>query len=167
MQNKKLGIIIIILALVVGFVLFYLIEGLQAEKELLLCNPSADCITISKTIDISHIAVGVIAAIATLGIYLIFFSKGDEAILKRLEEEKNKKLEQDKLNIICKVLDENEARVLKAIKEQDGVSQHTLRLRTDLSKAKVSQILTSFEKKGLIKREKKGKSLSVYLKEDL
>ena len=52
---------------------------------------------------------------------------------------------------------------MSAVKEQDGITQTTLRFRTDLSKAKISQILTDFEKKNLIKREEKGKTYAVYL----
>ena len=63
-------------------------------------------------------------------------------------------------------MDDNERKVLKAIKEQEGITQSTLKFRTDLSKAKVSQILTDFEKKHLIKRESKGKTYSVYLTEN-
>ena len=85
--------------------------------------------------------------------------------MKRLEEEKNMKLDQDKFDIVLKAMDDNERRVLKAIKEQAGITQSTLRYRVDLSKAKVSQILTDFEKKRLITREEKGKTYAVYLAE--
>jgi uncharacterized membrane protein len=57
-------------------------------------------------------------------------------------------------------------KVIKAIKDKDGITQSTLRYRTDLSKAKISQILTDFEKKHLVKREEKGKTYSVYLAEN-
>ena len=93
-------------------------------------------------------------------------STSEEAILKRLEEEKNIKVEQNKFELILKAMDENEQKVLKAIKEQDGITQSTLKFRTDLSKAKVSQILTDFEKKHLVKRELKGKTYAVYLAEN-
>ena len=115
---------------------------------------------------LSHIAVGLISFISALGIYLLFFSTSEEAILKRLEEEKNRKVEQDKFELVLKSMDENEKRVLKAIKEQEGITQSTLKYRADLSKAKVSQILTDFEKKHLVKRELKGKTYAVYLIEN-
>lgn len=158
---------IFFLGILAGVLFFTLIQELQVQQETLHCNPTTECVSISKKLDISHIAIGVTASIISFGVYLLFFSKGDEAILKRLEEEKNKKLAEEKFTLISKALDENEARVLKAIKEQEGIQQNTLRLRTDLSKAKVSQILTSFEKKGLIKREKQGKSFAVYLTENV
>ena len=76
------------------------------------------------------------------------------------------KLEQDKFELILKAMDDNEKKVLKAIKEQEGITQSTLKFRTDLSKAKISQILTDFEKKNLVRRELKGKTYAVHLIEN-
>ena len=69
----------------------------------------------------------------------------------------------NKFELILKAMDENEKNMLKAIKEQEGITQSTLRYRADLSKAKVSQILTGFEKKNLVRRTAKGKTYSVHL----
>ena len=72
----------------------------------------------------------------------------------------------DKFSLLLRPLDESERKVLVAIKEQEGITQSTLRYRADLSKAKVSQILTDFEKKQLIERKEKGKTYSVFLTEN-
>lgn len=72
----------------------------------------------------------------------------------------------DKFSLLLRPLDDNERKVLIAIKEQGGITQSTLRYRADLSKAKVSQILTDFEKKNLIERKAKGKTYSVFLAEN-
>ena len=72
----------------------------------------------------------------------------------------------DKFSLLLRPLDESERNVLVAIKEQEGITQSTLRYRADLSKAKVSQILTDFEKKQLIERKAKGKTYSVFLTEN-
>lgn len=73
------------------------------------------------------------------------------------------KLDHDKFDLVLKSMDDHEKNVLTAIREQSGITQSTLRYRTDLSKAKVSQILTDFERKHLVKRESKGKTYAVYL----
>lgn len=86
--------------------------------------------------------------------------------MKRLEQEKNMKIEENKFELILKAMDENERKVIHAVKEQDGITQSTLKYRADLSKSKVSQILTDFEKKHLVKREAKGKTYAVYLTEN-
>ena len=84
--------------------------------------------------------------------------------MKKLEDEKNKKIGDEKFDWILKALDDYEKKVLKAVKEQDGITQNTLRLRTNMSKAKLSYVLQELEKRNLIKRIEKGKTLEVWLK---
>ena len=68
--------------------------------------------------------------------------------------------------MILKGLDNYEKKVMNAVKEQEGITQNTLRIRTDMSKAKLSYVLQDLEKRGLIKRIKKGKTLAVFFKEN-
>ena len=166
MENKKLGIVILSISIAVAVLAFGFMGVLGKQTTALQCYPTNECQRVESLIGLSHIAVGLISFIGALGIYLLFFSTSEEAILRRLEEEKNMKIEQDKFGLILKAMDVNEQNVLKAIKEQEGITQSTLKFRTDLSKAKVSQILTDFEKKHLIKRELKGKTYSVHLMEN-
>ena len=166
MENKKLGGIILGIGVVATILAFSFIGVLGKQTTALQCYPTNECQRVESLLGLSHIAVGLISFIGALGIYLLFFSTSEEAILRRLEEEKNKKLEMDKFDLILKAMDENEQKVLKAIKEQDGITQSTLKFRADLSKAKISQILTDFERKNLIIRELKGKTYAVHLMEN-
>ena len=166
MENKKLGFIILSFSIVATVLSFGFMGILGRQTTSLQCYPTNECQRVESLLGLSHIAVGLISFIAALGIYLLFFSTSEEAILKRLEEEKSMKMDQDKFELILKAMDDNEKKVLKAIKEQEGVTQSTLKFRTDLSKAKVSQILTDFEKKHLVRRELKGKTYAVYLAEN-
>lgn len=166
MENKKLGFVILSFSIVASILAFGFVGVLGKQTAALQCYPTNECQRVESLLGLSHIAVGLISFIGALGIYLLFFSTSEEAILKRLEEEKNMKIEQNKFELVLKAMDENEKKVLKAIKEQEGITQSTLKYRTDLSKAKVSQILTDFEKKNLVKREVKGKTYSVYLIEN-
>ena len=166
MENKKLGFVILAISLVASVLAFGFMGVLGRQTNALQCYPTNECQRVESLLGLSHVAVGLISFIGALGIYLLFFSTSEEAILKRLEEEKNMKVEQDKFELILKSMDDSEKRVLKAIKEQEGITQSTLKFRTDLSKAKVSQILTDFEKKHLVKRELKGKTYAVYLTEN-
>lgn len=166
MENKKLGFVILSISAIASILAFGFMGVLGRQTTALQCYPTNECQRVESLVGLSHIAVGLISFIGALGIYLLFFSTSEEAILKRLEEEKGMKIEQDKFELILKAMDDNEKKVLKAIKEQEGITQSTLKYRTDLSKAKVSQILTGFEKKRLIKREEKGKTYAVYLAEN-
>ena len=166
MENKKLGFVILSISVVASILAFGFMGVLGRQTSSLQCYPTTECQRVESLLGLSHIAVGLISFVAALGIYLLFFSTSEEAILRRLEEEKNRKVEGDKFELVLRAMDDNEKIVIKAIREQEGITQSTLRFRTDLSKSKISQILTNFEKKSLIKREEKGKTYSVYLAEN-
>jgi len=83
-----------------------------------------------------------------------------------LKNDQNPQNDSGKFSLLLRPLDDNEKKVLIAIREQEGITQSTLRFRADLSKAKISQILTDFEKKKLIERKAKGKTYSVFLAEN-
>jgi len=166
MENKKLGFVVLSISVLASILAFGFLNVLGRQTNALQCYPTNECQRIESLLGLSHIAVGLISFIGALGIYLLFFSTSEEAILKRLEEEKKMKIGENKFELILKAMDENEKNVLKAIKEQEGITQATLKYRADLSKAKVSQILTDFEKKHLIKRELKGKTYAVHLTEN-
>lgn len=165
MLNKKLGIAIIIISVLIGAIVLTVISKLNSVGKEIGCFPDTpECLRVGSFLNFSHIAVGILASLFALGVYLIFFSKSEEAIIKRLENDGNKRNEDEKFEIILKALDEYEKKALKAVKEQNGITQNTLRLRTDMSKAKLSYVLQELEKRNLIKRIRKGKTLAVYLK---
>jgi len=145
LNNKKLGIILISASVLLGVFLLGSMSNLSAKG------------------NESHFIIGILAALFSLGIYMFVFNKSEEAILKRLEDKNKEEIELDKFNSVLKILDENEQKVLKAVSEKEGISQSNLRFRTNLSKAKISQIVTNFEKKGIVKRESQGKTYAIYL----
>ena len=190
METKKLGFLILGLSIVLGFVMFNFMGSLNAQGQQLHCNPTQECQQINSVLGVSHIAIGLLSFIFALGFYLLFFNKDEKAIIERyginnninsnnnnandnlinnnnlINNEYNIKNNNDKFSLLLRPLDDNERKVLIAIKEQEGITQSTLRYRADLSKAKVSQILMDFEKKNLIERKAKGKTYSVFLTEN-
>lgn len=174
METKKLGFLIIGMSIVLSFIMLSFMGSLNSQSTAMNCNPSQECRQINSVLGVSHVAVGFLSFIFALGFYLLFFNKNEKEILEKYQEqlEKNninndkiKNNNEDKFSLLLRPLDDNERKVLSAIKEQEGITQSTLRYRADLSKAKVSQILTDFEKKDLIERKAKGKTYSVYLTE--
>lgn len=164
MENKKLGVMLIIISLLVGGILFYYNNRLAEQSRELGCFPNENCLVLEKGLSVTHFAIGIFSFILALGFYLLFFNKTEKAILKKLEDEKNNKIEDSKFSIIMKALDPFEKEVVKAVREQPGITQNTLRLRSNMSKAKLSYVLQELERRGLIKRVKKGKTLAVYLR---
>lgn len=63
---------------------------------------------------------------------------------------------------VLTVLPEDERRVLRPIIESPGLTQVELRGRSDFSKAKVSQTVSELEDRGLIYRERQGRTYRIY-----
>lgn len=163
MENKKLAIIFIVFSVVfLGFLIMFN-SSLSSDYND-SCVMDSDCQIIQQKISFAHVGFGIFGFMLGLGFYILLFNKSEERILKRLEEEKDKKISYEKFDIILKALDDYEVKVLKAVKEQDGITQNTLRLRTNISKAKLSYVLQELEKRNLIKRIQKGKTLSIWLR---
>lgn len=60
------------------------------------------------------------------------------------------------------VLPEDERRILEPVVESPGLTQIELRDRADFSKSKVSQTASDLEKRGLLSREKQGRTYRIY-----
>lgn len=182
MNNKKVGVLIVILALILGgFLYFFRQQYVELQLSKVSTGPKGECIhpsgetcpyeQINQVAFPTIIATAVIVLLGLLGIYLVFFEKSrvkleekHEEIIQTLAETKKKETEEEHFNILLQGLDDYEKKVLQAVKEQDGIGQNTLRLRTELSKTKLSMVLSQMEKKGLIAKIKKGKINEVFLK---
>ena len=167
MNNKKVGVFISVITLFLLGVFVLVIQSLNQEIEALGCFQQAGCRMIETSLSVIHFAFGAFGFLFALAFYLLVFSKGEEAIVERLEKDTERKLGEEKYAILSKGLNEFEKNVLKVVREEQGITQNMLRLRVDMSKAKLSQVLQELEKKGLVKREPKDKTFQVFLKERL
>ncbi len=164
MENKKLGILLIIISIFILILFTSYVSQISKQSIEAGCFPNQDCKTIEKMLSLSHISMGVFSFLLALGFYLLFFNKTEKAILERLEKEKELKVEDMKFKILMKALDPFEQKVIESIKEQEGITQNTLKLRANMSKSKLSFVLKELERRGLIKRIEKGKTFSIYLR---
>ena len=169
MDNKKLGIALVVFCIIIAIIFFGFKNqikqinmescGCEAMQEGGICPVQQNNMGI-----IDYVSIALIFSMLALGIYLIFFEKGQKEIIKTLENQKKIQTDEEKFEIMIKAMDEYEKKALRAIREQNGITQSTLRYRTDISKSKLSSILTDFERKGLIKRVPKGKTMEIYIK---
>lgn len=60
------------------------------------------------------------------------------------------------------LLPEDERRILEPVIESPGITQIEVRDRSEFSKSKVSQTVTDLEKRGLLYRERQGRTYRVY-----
>ncbi|OIO66074.1 hypothetical protein COY28_03400 [Candidatus Woesearchaeota archaeon CG_4_10_14_0_2_um_filter_57_5] len=114
-----------------------------------------------------YLSAVVIASIAALGLYMVVFDKSQQAILQTLDRQKAQLTSDEKFGMLMRGLDEYEKKVVKAIREQDGITQQTLRYRTDMHKSKLSLVLDQLERRGIIARVPKGKTNELHLKFDI
>lgn len=164
MNNQKLGILLIAISLILLTTFSYYNTSLTRQSRELGCFSLENCTGIENVLSLSHVLIGIFSFLLALGFYLLFFDKTEKAILERLEREKETRIEGMKFDILLKALDPFEQSVVKLIKGQEGITQNTLRLRADMSKAKLSYVLQELERRGIIKRVQKGKTLSIHLK---
>ncbi|MBX0297462.1 helix-turn-helix transcriptional regulator [Haloarcula nitratireducens] len=68
---------------------------------------------------------------------------------------------------VLDLLPDDERRVLEPVLSSPGITQIELRDRSDFSKSKVSQTVSALEKRGLLYRERQGRTYRVYPSEDL
>ncbi len=158
MDNKRLGIIIIGIGVLFALAVFALSE-LSHKTDNAFCIASVKPATV-----ISHISLGIVVAALSLGAYLLIFSKSEKAILDRIEQQTNKETIKNKFEILLLGLGKDEKNVIIAVKEQDGITQHTLGIRTGLHKSKLSIVVTMLEQKGLVQKQKKGKTNQIFLR---
>lgn len=67
--------------------------------------------------------------------------------------------------LLRRALSDDEMLIIDMVKDTPGVTQDSLRFRTDFSKSKVSALILNLEKKGIIQREKSGKTYKIFLSE--
>ena len=144
MDNKKLGVILIGISLILGLIILSYNSMLETQAEA-SCNclqmEDGFCPHKEHTPWQAYAGMIVLSGMGALGIYLVFFEKSQKAVIAALQKQRQLKLEEEKFNILMKGITHEEKLVMKAVKEQDGITQQTLRLRTGLHKSKLSIVL--------------------------
>lgn len=164
MENRRLGIVLVIIGLVVLVAFFSVNNSLTSQAQELGCYTKPNCLPLEKNFSFVHVGIGVFSFLLALGIYLLFFNRTEKAILEKLENEKRRTIEEGKFDSFLKGLDSFEQKVVTLVKDQPGITQNLLQIKAEMSKAKLSYVLQDLEKRGIVKRVAKGKTLAVYLK---
>ena len=180
MDNKKLGFLIVLFG--VAFIIISIIFKMQVSylADSLMRTSNGSCFLengkcIHEQTNLPFIVgISLAAFVIAFGFYVVYLSKAaktletiNKSLLSEVKSQKNKQFKEEKFKILLTGLDEDEKKVLTAVKEQDGISQSTLKYRVDLSKTKLSMVLSQLEKKGLVAKVKKGKINNIFLKKAL
>jgi len=156
--NKNVGYTLIALSLITAVILVALISSYQQEAERLGCYTNSRCDVLETQLDITHFITGILGFLLSLGVYISFFHTSDQEIKKRLSNAEKTLSKDEKYDWLTRLLGEADKEILDTIKEHGAIKQSRLRHVTEYSKSKVSEALSYFADKKLIKKEKAGRT---------
>ena len=177
MNQKQIGIIIIIIGIVLAGVVLLLKnreDGLiyQYIDEKCTCYlTDGSCLHEDRNYVPYIIGWAISASMFLLGLYLAFVDKSNDLlaeqnikVLEALRDAKKQEKEKDEFKAYLSGFSDEEQLIIKAIKEQEGIKQSTLRFRTGLSKTSLSLMLKNLEQRDIITKKPIGKTNQVFLK---
>lgn len=159
MKNRIVGIIIIGIAVLIGFIIFAFNRALTKIVST-SCTHGFSC-PMWGTIDFqTNVGIGIMIFVIVIGIYLIFFGKEKEIVtkIKTIKQQiEPKRITKENYKKIMANLSSDEKLVLKNIIEAQGtIFQSELVDKTQFTKVKVTRILDKLEGKGIIERKRRG-----------
>ncbi len=152
MKNKQVGVLLIAVSLLIGFIVFSFNKALKdivAES----CSHGPSC-AMWGTIELqTNISIGLILFILVIGLYFFFSERKSGSKIKTNN------------STILKKLNEDEKLVLDKINEEEGsIFQSELVEKTEFNKVKVTRILDRLEGLRIIERKRRGMTNIVILK---
>jgi hypothetical protein len=161
MKNKTVGILVIAIALLIGFIIFWFNKALS-EIVNTSCTHGPSC-PMWGTIDFqTKTSLGIMGFVVLIGLYLVFFVKEEKAKTEQVSEKKISKENYEK--IMCKLNADEKIVLEKIIESQGTIFQSDLVEKTSFTKVKMTRILDRLEGKALIERKRRGMTNVVILK---
>ncbi len=178
MNQKQIGIILLIVGILSAMFVYVVKVREDTYIEAIIEAQGGSCYLDDGTClhedrNYTPLIIGTIVALALilLGVYLLIFDRTQKALAQQnvqiAEALKTAKKEEDvkgKFDAFLSGFSAEEQKVLRAVHEQDGILQSTLRYRTGQSKATLSLLLKGLEEKNVISRKASGKTNKVYLR---
>ena len=165
MRNKTVGIIIVGIAILIGFIIFSFNRAMT-DIVSTSCSHGDSC-PMWGTINFqTNVGIGIMGFVILVGLYLIFFGREQKIITKTVKEQvKPKKITKENFEKIMKTLNEDEKLVLEKIIDSEGtIFQSDLVDKSGFTKVKVTRILDKLEGRDIIERKRRGMTNVVILK---
>ncbi len=172
--NKNLGIILIIIGIAAVALTFaakakedFYINTLVQENNGTCVLESGYCLHEDR--DWTGYIIGWVIGTSAfiIGAYLLFFDRSFHEFKKHQQSfatELRSAKKKTEFEAFLSGFSNEEQSVLRAIHDQDGIQQSTLRYRAGMSKAGLSILLNLLEQRGIISRKTSGKTKQVFLR---
>lgn len=156
MENKKVGILIIGIAILMA-VIVVLFHFALNQIVATTCDHGPTC-TMYTSIEAQTWISGILIAIVFIIGLVLLFSKPKEKIIIKKIKEKKKKIDRSKL-------DKTEKQVIDILERENGaIFQRTLMEKLSIGKVGITRLLDKLEAKQLIERKRRGMNNIVVLK---
>ncbi|MBI5797477.1 hypothetical protein HZA98_01075 [Candidatus Woesearchaeota archaeon] len=173
MNLRQVGILLIIIGVLMSIFVFMaknkeakFIDTIVHQNGGSCFVQSNSCLTNDEDFTLYYLGAVLSAIVVLFGVYLIFIDKAQKEIHQQhrevayaLKEVKEK----DEFQAYIAGFSPEEQLVLKAIHEQEGIQQSTLRYRTGMPKTSLSLLLKSLEERGIISKKEHGKTNQLFL----
>ncbi len=164
MRNREVGFLLVGISAMMGFII-YSFNNALSQIIASSCTHGESC-PMWGTIDFqTNVSAALMAMVAVVGLYLIFFSREESLKVTRVREPVPVEIDGKGLMDAVSGLGSEHATVMESIIKSGGsIFQSELTERTGLSKVKVTRILDKLEGRGLIERKRRGMTNVVILK---
>ncbi len=175
MKNRHAGMLIIGIALLIGF-LIWLFNNTLSSIVNETCSHGPSCAMWDSIKFQTGVGIALLVLVLLAGVYIAFFAKDPVSVkevhrIKVIKEvpvdKKGKKDDENKKEFFKKTesLDGDEKIIFNIISESEGaVFQSQLINKTGFTKVKVTRVLDRLEGKGIIERKRRGMTNVVLLK---
>jgi len=164
MKNKIVGLMIVLIALIIGFIIWSFNKALTNIVNT-SCTHGATCAMWGAINVQTNISIGLMIFVLLIGLYLIFFGQERVEIIKKIRE-KIKVAEKEKnYDKVLKTLPSEEKKLMQILIDAQGaIFQSDLVEKSGFDKVKVSRLLDRLEGRGIIERRRRGMTNIVLLK---
>lgn len=168
MRNRVVGILIIVIALLIGFIIYSFNQTMTSIVNA-SCSHGPSC-PMWGTIEFqTNVSIGIMLFIIIIGLYLIFWSKEERIVTKiktfKMQVEPKKITKENYQKVMSTLTGDEKKVLLKIIESQGTIFQSDLVDKTKFTKVKVTRILDRLEGKRLIERKRRGMTNVIILKQ--
>ncbi len=156
MENKKVGLLIIGIAVIIAAVV-WIFNSALTEIVGQTCTHGSSCSMYNTITTQTLLSLSIAGIILIIGLFIMFTKPKEKIIVKTLRQKKKK------LNL--EGLDKNEKKVIEILHGENGaIFQSSLMEKMQIGKVGITRLLDKLEAKQIIERKRRGMNNIVVLK---